>query len=246
LDKLERCEPLAKDSTLTAPYEELDHRILQLEKSDASGCSKRAQLNLIIAVVSNAKNRHLQRMKDEVAKRKQLARPFSDGRLSFTSLPIVERQDILRSLSAEYAADLHAVFEKCTLFDSMGSIRRIAASYAYYSTYSNARESRLVLFTTFDSSTQLKYSVCLDFLMTSRFGTWLPSKPKLLEPHLPSCANLQNALFSIAPVLNYCNLCMTSISVYHSIACISLRINVHLYCCCNICRRCHGSRYEWR
>jgi len=105
-------------------------------------------------------------MKDEVAKRKHLARPFSDGRLSFTSLPIVERQDILRSLSAEYAADLHAVFEKCTLFDSMGSVRRIAASYAYYSTYSNARESRLVLFTTFDPSTQLIIS---QILRLSRF-----------------------------------------------------------------------------
>ena len=43
----------------------------------------------------------------------------------------------------------------------MDSTRGIAASYAYYSTYSNTRESRLVLFTTFDSSTRLIISQIL-------------------------------------------------------------------------------------
>jgi hypothetical protein len=147
MDKMARSEPRAKDMTLAAPYEGILGRISELEKLEPlSGSNKKSQLDLITKVVNNAKSRHLQRMNDEVAKRKSLARPSPDGghaQSTFTSLPIVERQDILRSLSAEYAADVHAVFERCPSFDSIASIRKVAASYAYLSTYDKKRESRL-------------------------------------------------------------------------------------------------------
>jgi hypothetical protein len=152
MDEMARREPLAKDLTLAAPYEGILGRISELEKLEpAAGSSKRTQLKLITGVVDDARVRHLQRM-TEGARRKSQARSFPNGCLTFTSLPIVERQDILRSLSAEYAADVHAVFMKCPSFDTISSIRKIAASYAYLSTYNKKRESRLALLVAFDSS----------------------------------------------------------------------------------------------
>ena len=204
--------------TLAAPYEGILGRISELEKLEPlSGSNKKSQLGLITKVVNNAKSRHLQRMNDEVAKRKSLARPSPDGghaHSTFTSLPIVERQDILRSLSAEYAADVHAVFERCPSFDSIASIRKVAASYAYLSTYDKKRESRLVfppsLLHLGSSRAETKSPFCLDSLTMSRSGTWPPSRQKLQAPHLLLRANFQNALFSIARALNCCDLTVIS------------------------------------
>lgn len=144
MDEMARREPIAKDLILAAPYEDILGRILDLEKLEpAAGSSKRTQLDLITGVVDSAKVRHLKRI-TEGARRRPQARPLLGGGSTFTSLSIVERQDILRSLSAEYAASLHAIFEKCPSFDTIASIRKVAASYAYRSTYNKKRESRLV------------------------------------------------------------------------------------------------------
>lgn len=152
-----------KDESLAQPYESALARASDLEKQPQPhpddliiARSIRRALDSLRSVVDQAQNRHLERISEEVAKRSHSPGAFKRGdgggkgpaKFTFTNLPIVDRQDILRELSAEYARDLAVLASnpnvRCHFQDQ---VHRIAASYAYMITYAeSAAKQRYVLF----------------------------------------------------------------------------------------------------
>lgn len=127
------------DVTLAQPYEAARRQIAKLEEQfPAFGRLKRQQLSLITQAVDNIKQVALERM-EEAVKRSTASRTSRDRPKTFTDLPIIERQDVLRSISAEYAAAVEVTARVCSAFDLDSSVVRIAASYAYVSTHSTNR-----------------------------------------------------------------------------------------------------------
>lgn len=140
---------LTKDSDLAAPYEDTVKRIALLEtRNHTMGTVKLEELSQITQVVEDARSRFFARIEEELLKRNPRRQFTRDGHFNkprFTDLPIIERQDILRSLSAEYAAAVEMVAEECLTFDGKASVSKIAASYAHILTCDGKRDFRYVV-----------------------------------------------------------------------------------------------------
>lgn len=127
------------DRVLAQPYEAVRSQIAKLEEQfPAFGSLKRQQLDIITRAVDDINQIALERM-EEAVKRSTSSKTIRDRPKTFTDLPIIERQDVLRSISAEYAAAVEVAAQVCSAFDLDSSVFRIAASYAYVSTYNTNR-----------------------------------------------------------------------------------------------------------
>lgn len=103
----------------------------------------RTDINNIKVGIERACSRHPERKQAELMKRKPLRKStLAENNRRFTNLHITERQDILRSLSAEYATDVELLAQNCVTIHSTQEVRRLAASYAYFYTYEKRAEER--------------------------------------------------------------------------------------------------------
>ncbi|KAF8305208.1 hypothetical protein DL93DRAFT_2102154 [Clavulina sp. PMI_390] len=128
-------EPLPTNTppsaTLLGPQQRRESSIQRLEMlgvpdAVAHAATQKQHLNLMRTTLA--------RMADE-AKDFRSSEAQKRGFDHFTNLPIIDRQDILRSISADYVAAIESLSDECWSLGDQEAIQRLAASCIFSSTY---------------------------------------------------------------------------------------------------------------